>query len=491
MTTESVFKNLATVDENPNMLAFRLTPTSVAYANTLRRIVLTGTESVAFNSSMNEKGDTSDVTVLANTTPMTNEMLADRIGLLPIYADPSTWKKDEYYFELKIENDTDSTKPVRASDIEVWRRGVVRRQEGGANSQNLENEEANNFGDETNTNQNNNDNNNNDNNNGNVRLVDVQEPNVRVSNKEFFHPDPKTLDTSLIALLKAKQPNQAGQKIHFIAKASVGTGRDHIRYSPVCQCSYGYTIDTDEQRQQELFEKWIRTHKNKKIDDLEEDAIKVLMREFQTMEVQRCFQRNPTTGEPNSFDFVIETIGVQTVDTIVERALKNIQSKCLKYATMNAALPENVQVQHADARMKGFDFIFQKEDHTLGNLLQSYIDEMMMGKDVTFVGYKVPHPLRDEMVLRVGVDFPNEAERDGKKVAAIEAVAKAATACADMFGKWLMDWQRARSEGRGRRSLASLRPTAATAKEIESAASLAKQVAEQKQMKGGKKATKA
>ena len=95
------------------------------------------------------------------------------------------------------------------------------------------------------------------------------------------------------------------------------------------------------------------------------------------------------------------------------------------------------------------------------------------------------------MVLRVGVDFPNEAERDGKKVAAIEAVAKAATACADMFGKWLMDWQRARSEGRGRRSLASLRPTAATAKEIESAASLAKQVAEQKQMKGGKKATKA
>jgi DNA-directed RNA polymerase subunit L/DNA-directed RNA polymerase alpha subunit len=484
MTTESVFKNLATVDENPNMLAFQLTPTSVAYANTLRRMILTGTESVAFNSTMNEKGETSDVTILENTTPMTNEMLADRIGLIPIHADPETWKKDEYYFELKVENKTDSTLPVRASDIEVWRRGSVRKQEGGSNAnENLENEEAENFGDNTNTDQNNN-------NNQTVRVIDVQDPNVRMNNKEFFHRNPKTLDTCLIALLKAKQPNQAGQKIHFIAKASVAKGRDHIRYSPVCQCSYGYTIDTNEERQEAQFEKWIRTHKNKKLDDLEEEESKTLMREFQTMEVQRCYKVNPATGEPNSFDFVIETVGVQSVDVIVEKALKNIQNKCLSYAAMDRAPPENVRVQHADARMKGFDFIFQKEDHTLGNLLQSYMDENMIGKDVTFVGYKVPHPLRDEMVLRVGVDFPLEPERDGKEVAAREAVAKAATACADMFGRWIADWKRTQSVGRGTRTLASLRPTAATQKEAENSANLAKQMVERQQAKGGKQKPK-
>jgi DNA-directed RNA polymerase subunit L/DNA-directed RNA polymerase alpha subunit len=486
MTTESVFKNLATVVENPNMLAFQLTPTSVAYANTLRRMILIGTESVAFNSTMNEKGETSDVTILENTTPMTNEMLADRIGLIPIHADPATWKKDDYYFELKVENTSDSTLRVKASDIEVWKRGTVRRQEGGSNAnENLENEEGNNFGNNANSVESNT---NNINGNETVRVVEVQDPNVRVNNKEFFHRNPKTLDTCLIALLKAKQPNQAGQKIHFIAKASVGTGRDHIRYSPVCQCSYGYTIDANEERQQEQFEKWIRTHKNKKLDDLEEEEAKVLMREFQTMEVQRCYKLNPATGEPNSFDFVVETVGVQSVDTIVERALKNIQTKCLKYAAMDKAAPESVRVQHADARMKGFDFIFQKEDHTLGNLLQSYMDENMMDKDVTFVGYKVPHPLRDEMVLRVGVDFPLEPERDGKEIAAREAVAKAATACADMFGKWLVDWQRSRSEGRGTRTLASLRPTAATQKEVESSANLAKQMVERQQ--GGKQKTK-
>ena len=500
MTTETVFKNLATVDTNPNILTFQLTPTTVAYANTLRRMILTGTESVAFNSTMNEKGETSDVTILENTTPMTNEMLADRIGLIPIHADPATWKKDEYYFELKVENKDDSTLPVRAADIDVWKRGAIRRQEGGMDTnRNLEVEEAENFGNETNTNQNNtnninNSNNNNSNSNSNsnnnnetVQVNEVQESNQRVPNNQFFHPDAKTRDTCLLALLKAKQPNQAGQKIHFIAKASVGTGRDHIRYSPVCQCSYGYTIDTDEERQKTQFEKWIRTHKNKKVEDLDEDAVKVLMREFQTMEVQRCYKMNPATGEPNSFDFVVETVGVQTVDTIVERALKNIQTKCVKYAAMDRAAPDNVRVQHADARMKGFDFIFQKEDHTLGNLLQSYMDENMMGKEVTFVGYKVPHPLRDEMVLRVGVDFPLEPERDGKEVTAREAVAKAATACADIFGRWLVDWQRIRSEGRGKRTLASLRPTAATQKEVENAANLAKQVLEKQQAKGGKR----
>lgn len=463
MSTESVFKNLASVDENSNMLAFQLTPTNVAYANTLRRMVLTGVESVAFNSTMNEKGESTDVAVKENTTPMTNEMLADRIGLIPIHADPASWNPKEYYFELKIENDTDMTKAVAASDFEIRKRGAIRKQQQGGAEENESNQNQEDV---------------------------VQEENTLVANKEFFHPDPKTGDTCLIALLKAKQPNQAGQKIHLVAQATVGTGRDHIRYSPVSQCSYHYTIDTDDQKQQRQFEKWIETYKNKKVSELDEEAKKVLMREFQTMEVQRCYKVDPKTGEPNSFEFVIESVGVQTVDKIVERALRNTQNRCLKYANIDREPPTTVRIQHADARMKGFDFIFQKEDHTLGNLLQTYMDEKMMGIDISFVGYKVPHPLRDEMVLRVGVDFPTDKERDGLEITAKEAVAKAAKACADMFGKWLNDWLSTTSQGRGRRSLASLRPTATTQREVENSANLARQIAEREQqqaVKGGSK----
>ena len=494
MSSKTVFNNLAIVDENPNMLAFQLTDTNVAYANTLRRMVLTGVESVGFRSDMNDKGETSDVTVLVNTTPMTNEMLADRIGLIPVHATPDGWKKEDYQFELDITNDTDKTLPVTASDFTVRKKGAVRRQNiriGGSNenNQNLENEENDNFGDQANSNpdnnnnQNNNQNNNNNNQNNNDETT-YEEPATAVANKEFFHPNPKTGDTCLIALLKAKQPNQAGQRIHLIASASVGTGRQHIRFSPVCQCSYWYTIDTDEGRQQMKFEKWLESYKNKKVADLKEattadgkPVLEILMKEFQTMEVQRCYKMNEQTGEPNSFDFVIESVGIETVEKIVERALRNIKAKCANYAKIDIERPKNLRVQPADARMKGFDFIFQNEDHTLGNLLQTYMDEHMMGTDVTFVGYKVPHPLRDEMVLRVGVDFPFDEQKDGKDTAALEAVAKAATACASMFDQWLNEWTTVIRGNRLRRNLASLRPTATTQRDVENAANMAKQLA--------------
>lgn len=420
MTTESIFKSLATVDENPNMLTFQLSPTNVAYANTLRRMVLTGVQSVAFRSDMNEKGETTDIMVYENTTPMTNEMLADRIGLIPVHADPDTWNPDEYKFELETVNETDESKPVTASDFVVKKRDTE------------------------------------------------SENGVQVPNTRFFQPDPISKGTSLIAVLKGKQPNTAGQKIRLTAKATVGIGRDHIRFSPVCQCSYGYTVDPDEARQEAQFDKWIQASKNKKPEDLKENqALKeILWKEFKTMEVQRCYRIDPVTGEPNSFDFRIESVGVQTVQMIVKRALDNIVKKCVEYASIDKDLPENLTVLKADARMKGFDFMFQKEDHTLGNLLQSYMEETMMGKDITFVGYKVPHPLRDEMVLRVGVNFPGE-ERDGLEMTARIAVAKAANECTAMFRKWGEDWARATSAGFGRRNMASLAFTAENARQQE------------------------
>jgi hypothetical protein len=62
------------------------------------------------------------------------------------------------------------------------------------------------------------------------------------------------------------------------------------------------------------------------------------------------------------------------------------------------------------------------------------MDENMIDKEeITYVGYKLPHPLRDEMVFRVGVE-------DGQEITARAMFARAARACATMFGKWREDW---------------------------------------------------
>ncbi|KAI9818214.1 MAG: DNA-directed RNA polymerase II core subunit [Pycnora praestabilis] len=46
-------------------------------------------------------------------------------------------------------------------------------------------------------------------------------------------------------------------------------------------------------------------------------------------------------------------------------------------------------------------FTFNKEDHTLGNLLRS---RLLTSPHVTFAGYKVPHPLFSNFELRVQTD---------------------------------------------------------------------------------------
>ena len=101
----NVFHNPVNVD--PLTITFQLQPTHVSYANTLRRAILTEVETVGFRSDIKEDGSTSDVTVMKNTTPMTNEMLADRIGLLPVWAEnPLTWDPEEFTFHLRAESDS-------------------------------------------------------------------------------------------------------------------------------------------------------------------------------------------------------------------------------------------------------------------------------------------------------------------------------------------------------------------------------------------------
>lgn len=387
---DSVFKQVRRDEDSRNVIHFLLEPTQVPYANTLRRLMLSEVESVAFKADIMEDGSTGDVRITKNSTPMSNEMLAHRIGLIPIHVEaPQDWSPATYEFKLNVVNDSSEPRDVVAADIEVYQdRGPE------------------------------------------------EEP-LKVPGAQFFHPDPITGDTSLIAVLKGRVGTQEPEALTFTARASVGTGRQNVRFMPVTsRCAYGYTRDDDPEKEKALFVKWLDNYKKMNYSELEGDEAKLkqMQREFKTMEVQRCFKQDER-GEPYSFDWIVESMGVLDPVYIVGRALEVAQAKLIRYASIDAGdLPENLRVVPADARMKGFDFIFQAEDHTLGNLLASWMEEKMMDSgDVTYAGYKVPHPLRDEMVLRVGV-------ADGKDTSARAAVAKACREAAAMFKAWRTSW---------------------------------------------------
>jgi DNA-directed RNA polymerase subunit L len=206
----------------------------------------------------------------------------------------------------------------------------------------------------------------------------------------------------------------------------------------VSQCSYEYTPDPNPQRIEELFSKWLTVSKKVANVDKASDRYLELQREFNTMQVKRCFLMNEK-GEPYSYDFTVETAGVLPVFDIVERACLVGENMCNRYVNVDKGNPpEDITITSADARIIGYDFLFRNQDHTLGNLLQTWlVEHHIEGTDspkITYAGYAVPHPLRDEMVLRIGVE-------DGQESTARLAVAAAAHGCATLFQQLRVQWR--------------------------------------------------
>jgi DNA-directed RNA polymerase II subunit RPB3 len=381
------FTNLERKDHRT--YTFSLSPVHVTYANTLRRLILTGVTTVAFRSDMTATGSTTDVKVKRNDTPMTNEMLADRIGLLPIYVtDPLSWK-DEYLFTLKVIGDKDKTTYVTSSHFKITK---------------------------------------------NVPPSGDDEKEEIIPTETFFPAHPITRDTCLIATL---QPGAIQQAIEIVATATKGTGREHARFSPVSQCSYEYTPNTDAGERETMLHKWLEVTKKVTEIDKQSQRYAELEREFNTMQVKRCFLVNDK-GEPYSFDFTIESAGVLEVPYIVDQACQVGENMCNRYALLDRGdIPDDITITSADTRIIGYDFLFRGHDHTLGNLLQTWLVEHHIEGDaqpkITYAGYCVPHPLRDEMVLRIGVE-------DDKESTARLAVAEAAKGCAQMFKEMRATW---------------------------------------------------
>jgi DNA-directed RNA polymerase subunit L/DNA-directed RNA polymerase alpha subunit len=387
----SVFHDPESVDAKT--ITFTLSPTNVTYANCLRRAVQSEVSILGFRADMTDTGTTSDVTVTKNTTPLSNEMLADRIGLLPI-AFPaegiSTWEKERYLFRLSVENKTEESLLVTASMIEC------------------------------------------------LEKVPTSDERVRVPNTQFFYPDPVTGDTCIIAVLKPFVPGQSPEAIELTAWATPGKGKEHARFNPSSQCSYGYTRDPDEGRILKRWQEWL-VQKKISMKDLDSDETrkKQLNTEFRSLELNRSFKID-ANGEPYSYDFTVESVGTMSPYTMVYTGLLELAALCEKYAAVDVGeLPDTMDIRPADGAMKGYDLWFRGEDHTLGSMLQAWIVENTVSSgEVDYAGYKVPHPLRKEMVLRLGVTDSKKFEER----AARTCLATAAKGCADMFREWSVEW---------------------------------------------------
>lgn len=122
---------------------------------------------------------------------------------------------------------------------------------------------------------------------------------------------------------------------------------------------------------------------------------------------ERAFYCNEY-GDPIAIHFDIESQCSLSPTYLVYQALEILKSKV--QTVHHEIMSESSQkVKHQKADHHGYEFVFDMEDDTLGNMLQSHIhvnyvrpkQQAPNGKLVNYVGYVCPHPLDQTMILNI------------------------------------------------------------------------------------------
>ena len=136
-----------------------------------------------------------------------------------------------------------------------------------------------------------------------------------------------------------------------------------------------------------------------------------LVREFEISESERYFMTDDKLT-PNVFNFNIESIGVIKSHMILSESLDILNFKLINLSkelnmTKQNSEGSRIKVNNSETVMNAFDIDIPNENHTIGFLIQSYIDKYFDKSMVTFIGYFNPHPLKDNIVIRISTPENN------------------------------------------------------------------------------------
>ena len=292
----------------------------------------------------------SDINIIKNTSSLHNEFLQDRISLIPLNIDLKDINK--YSFKLHKKS-TDQDITVTSNDFII-------------------------HNNETNT----------DFKNGDI---------VGDKTIEIFKKDDITKEYPIICYLKQIKGNDI-EEIELNCIPSIGIGKDHARFVSCCLLSYNYSNVSNID---EIKNNYILNNKNSNSNT---DPAKYF--DIYEKSKKEYIQVDDNLN-PISFDFNLESIGILDPDIIINRSLV-----ILKYK-LNNLNKKITKITRSDTLMNGFDIYIENEDHTIGNLLETYIFQLYKIQTnendkfhIKYVAYKKPHPLENIIILRI--HFTNE-----------------------------------------------------------------------------------
>ena len=341
--------------DHDGTLKFTVSQINVSLANAVRRIILSDIPTYCFRTLPHAENR---VDITANTTRLNNEIIKQRMGCIPIHLkanDPDFehFNVEDYRVALDIQNTGTANEYVTTKDFRMM----------------------------------------------NVKTgKELSESVVR----RIFPPDAITGGYILIARLMPRLTQFVeGERLALTAEIGVGTARMDGMYNVVSTCAYCATPNAEE-----ADKVWAERAKILERDGNDAAAIAFEKKNWYAMEAQRHVN-------PDSFDFVIESVGVSSNSEIVTKACLLMIEKCKKLISDTENANGDVDVAPTDTTLSnGYDVTLQNEDYTLGKCIEYFIhtNHYAGSKTVSFCGFRKNHPHDTHSMIRMAFRAPTDAD---------------------------------------------------------------------------------
>lgn len=359
-------------DNDKTHVTFTLQNVHYSLANAIRRCAISDVETIGFRS---EPPKYSSIKISRNDTILNNQQISHRIAMVPVnVGNLARFDIDDYEFILDEVNTTNSVKVVTTQHFKVRRIST------------------NKFLSESDVRQ----------------LMPPSTlsgdyiPIVKLEPKYYTNietaPD---LSKNISEAIKVPVSESVG--ITLTAKCVKSTGVENGHFSPISVCVYGNTRDTEKVRKGEL-EYIEQKNAEATANGLSLLGDEKLRRRFNLNEVQRFYQVDEY-GDPNSFDFKMESVGVIPPLIIMERSISMLVDK-INNLVQNLSNPTEgkLEIKPTLNMGNGFEVIVEGEDDTLGNMVQSYLTRMFADyslspeeRKLIAITYHKTHPLKRQI----------------------------------------------------------------------------------------------
>ena len=116
-------------------------------------------------------------------------------------------------------------------------------------------------------------------------------------------------------------------------------------------------------------------------------------------------------GEPTTFVMEIESIGTLQPVIIIKAALEILKNKLEMLLEAINNRDDKVIISRSDKEFESYNFLIVNEDHTLGNLIETYL---LDNPEIYYAGYIIPHPNDNKLLLTTSLKSNNTLENNKK-----------------------------------------------------------------------------